>query len=373
MSFSDALLVSKALDAGREGAIDITYLGVGLAAALIMLQILVSIRLCLGLHSQLAVAAVRCVVQLSLLGYILAPIFKLNSPWLVLAYAGFMVWVSALEAIGRPAHVYKGLFFHTLGIVLLAAGCTMGYGLTLVIGVAPWWSPQYLIPVLGMVLGNTISGISVGLAAVMEELTTGADHIERLLSLGASRAEATRDLLGRAVRLAMTPLLNQMSVVGLVSIPGMMTGQILGGSHPDQAARYQMVIMFLLGAASTAAAIGSTSAAVAHVVDGCHRLRPERLLLRSRSAGVNGLLTEGAKQLWGLLLALVNSLVPCLRKCCCWCRLRRGAVGSQHAERASGKAAAGAGDGCNSNSSSSNSSSSRAVDEVKEPLLPASR
>lgn len=67
--------------------------------------------------------------------------------------------------------------------------------------------------------------------------TTGADRIERLLSLGASRAEATRDLLGRAVRLAMTPLLNQMSVVGLVSIPGMMTGQILGGSNPDQAAR----------------------------------------------------------------------------------------------------------------------------------------
>jgi putative ABC transport system permease protein len=67
----------------------------------------------------------------------------------------------------------QGLFFHTLGIVLLAAGCTMGYGLALVIGVSPWWSPQYLIPVLGMVLGNTISGISVGLAAVMEELTTG--------------------------------------------------------------------------------------------------------------------------------------------------------------------------------------------------------
>jgi ABC-type iron transport system FetAB permease component len=64
-------------------------------------------RLCLGLHSQLAVAAVRCVVQLSLLGYILVPIFKLNNPWLVLAYAGFMVWVSALEAVGRPSRVYK--------------------------------------------------------------------------------------------------------------------------------------------------------------------------------------------------------------------------------------------------------------------------
>jgi putative ABC transport system permease protein len=66
-------------------------------------------RLSLGMHSQLAIAAVRCVVQLSLLGYILAPIFKLNSPWLVLAYAGFMVWVSALEAMGRPSRVYKVL------------------------------------------------------------------------------------------------------------------------------------------------------------------------------------------------------------------------------------------------------------------------
>jgi putative ABC transport system permease protein len=75
------------------------------------------------------------------------------------------------------------------------------------------------------------------LAAMPRAVPAGADRIERLLSLGASRAEATRDLLGRAVRLAMTPLLNQMSVVGLVSIPGMMTGQILGGSHPDQAAR----------------------------------------------------------------------------------------------------------------------------------------
>lgn len=340
---------------------DITYLGVALAAALILLQIVVSVRLCLGLHSQLAVAAVRCVVQLTLLGYILAPIFKLNSPWLVLAYAGFMVWVSALEAMGRPTRVYKGLFFHTLGIVLLAAGCTMAYGLTLVIGVEPWWSPQYLIPVLGMVLGNTISGISVGLAAVMEELTTGADRIERLLSLGASRAEATRDLLGRAVRLAMTPLLNQMSVVGLVSIPGMMTGQILGGSNPDQAARYQMVIMFLLGAAATTAAVGSTSAAVAHVVDGCHRLRPERLLPRSKSAGVNGLLTEGFKQLWGLLLALLHTLRTCWRRCCCCCASRRDDGSPEDAQQAPSRTTAGAG---------GSSRGSGAMDDAKEPLLP---
>lgn len=85
--------------------------------------------------------------------------------------------------------------------------------------------------------------------------------MERLLCLGATRAEACAGVLGRATRLAMTPLLNQMSVVGLVSIPGMMTGQILAGNAPLVAARYQMVIMFMLGAASTTAAVAAVFAA----------------------------------------------------------------------------------------------------------------
>jgi Uncharacterised protein family (UPF0014) len=157
--------------------------------------------------------------------------------------------------------------------------------------------------------------------------------VERLLCLGATRAEACAGVLGRATRLAMTPLLNQMSVVGLVSIPGMMTGQILAGNAPLVAARYQMVIMFMLGAASTTAAVAAVFAAgaarkmccfitpihswrdifdyflpttitndpsnqpataVFHVVDCCHRLRPERLLPRPRRGGINGLLTAAA-------------------------------------------------------------------------------
>jgi hypothetical protein len=145
-------------------------------------------RLGLGLHTQLLVAGVRCITQLSVLGYILVPIFNYGHLWLVLAYAGFMVWVSAVEAIGRPVRHYQvcpvcrrgvvgggwarralraaphlachvlflcvarhaqGMFLHTLFIIAVCASCTLGYALLLIIGVRPWWSAQYLIPILG--------------------------------------------------------------------------------------------------------------------------------------------------------------------------------------------------------------------------------
>jgi ABC-type iron transport system FetAB permease component len=130
-------------------------------------------RLSLGLHSQLLIAGLRCVVQLSALGYVLMPIFAARQPWLVLGYAAFMTLVSAVEAVGRPSHVYEGMFVRTLAIISAAAGVSLAYALVLVIRVQPWWTPHYLIPMLGMVLGNTISGVSVGTSAAMEELGAG--------------------------------------------------------------------------------------------------------------------------------------------------------------------------------------------------------
>jgi ABC-type iron transport system FetAB permease component len=269
------------------------------------------------------------------------------------------------------------MFVTTLAVVAGTAALTMAYALLVVMRVRPWWTPQYLIPILGMcagcgcggtgggavvyhafnvfkplqpsssshpqpqtttttnaknkrTLGNTISGISVGLGVVIDELSAGANRVEKLLALGATRWEATRAPVRRAVRLAMTPLLNQMSVVGLVSIPGMMTGQILAGSDPSDAARYQvprgwrgcgekrgqmewnglawlslgrnaltpcrpqsplsnqtkkMVIMFLLGAAATLGAVVAIHAAVLHLVDGRHRLRTDRLIAKGSGGG----------------------------------------------------------------------------------------
>jgi len=278
---------------GRSGLLDLSPLDVALCVLLVAVQVLASWSLGLGLHRQLAVAACRCVLQLSLLGVLLKPIFALGADrwWVVACYGAFMVCVAALEAAGRPAHGYRGLFRDVALAVGGSSVLTILYAALVILRLRPVWSPGYVIPIFGMILGNTVTGVSVGLNAALEELASGGDRVERLLALGASRREATRALVGRAVRAAMTPTINGMNVVGLVSIPGMMSGQILGGSDAGTAARYQMMVFFLIGAAGCASAAASVHMAAAAVVDGGARYRADRLVARrgaGRKAGGGG-------------------------------------------------------------------------------------
>lgn len=261
------------------------YIGPGavaLAACLVLVLAVISAILQLGLEVQLLIATVRCVVQLSLLGYILVPIFTSHKWYIVLGYAILMALVGAYEAASRPAYTFRGILAEVVGCTIFASSIFLTYALIVVVRTKPWWEPQYFIPMLGMVLGNCISSISVGLSALLEDFTTGKDKIELLLALGATRWEASKATVARCVRLALTPILNQMNVVGIVSIPGMMTGQILGGSDPSQAARYQMVIMFVLAATSCVGATLTILLATASILDAEHRLRPERLVKQTR-------------------------------------------------------------------------------------------
>src|ERR1700722_9999814 len=128
--------------------------------------------------------------------------------------------------------------------------------LTVIVRIHPWYTPQYAIPLLGMILGNTLNGVSLGLDRLGSELTGRRDQVEALLALGATRWEAARPLVQQAVRTGLIPTINAMMVVGIVSLPGMMTGQILAGADPVEAVKYQIVIMFLI---ASAAALGTVS------------------------------------------------------------------------------------------------------------------
>jgi putative ABC transport system permease protein len=153
-------------------------------------------------------------------------------------------------------------------------------GLFAVIGVRPWYEPQYAIPILGMILGNTLTGVSLGMERMTQELTAGRATIEMILALGGSRWEAAQDAVRQAVRAGMMPTLNQMSVVGIVSLPGMMTGQVLAGQSPMEAVRYQIVIMFLIAAGS---ALGTGCAVVLtfrRLFSAQHQFMPHRLVTR---------------------------------------------------------------------------------------------
>lgn len=279
--------------------VDITMLGLLLSAALFGINAIISLSLRLGMHSRLAMASIRCFIQLSLLGYILLPIFQSDKLWLSAVYCSFMVIVAAVEAVSRPRQTYSGMLLQVLGTLGMVCTPCIIYGLILVVGVEPWYDAQYLIPMLGMLLGNACSGVAVGLSAVLEELSSGRDKVEMLLALGATRLEATQDVIKQAARMALTPLLNQMNVVGVVSIPGMMTGQILGGSDPATAARYQIIIMFLIGTATGLSSVATIFAAVFSLVDSKHRLHADKMVTRDSTAGALGWITaQCAKVRW---------------------------------------------------------------------------
>ncbi|MCB9765735.1 MAG: ABC transporter permease [Alphaproteobacteria bacterium] len=260
------------------GPVDIGPLELAAAAFLLLLNGLVSVALGLGLERRLAVAALRSVVQLTLLGAVLVPVFSIAHPALVLGLAAVMIALAGVEAVRRTTRSFRGARWAGLGAMAVSASVTTALATAVILDVSPWWTPRYFIPMLGMILGNSLTGVSLGLETSLRLLDTRRAEVERLLAFGASWWEASRDIAAEAVRTGMIPILNTMSVVGLVTIPGMMTGQILGGTAPGLAARYQMLILFLIAAAVALGTTLATLVAVRAVFDGEDRLRAERIL-----------------------------------------------------------------------------------------------
>ena len=160
---------------------------------------------------------------------------------------------------------------------MASSALVTGLAVTGLIQPQPWYNPQYLIPLLGMVLGNTLNGLSLGLDRFMEGLRSGRDQVETDLALGATRWEACQSVVRDAIRLAMIPTINSMMVMGLVSLPGMMTGQILQGAAPAAAVRYQIVILFMMASATALGVFGVVGLAYGRLTSADHQLRLDRL------------------------------------------------------------------------------------------------
>lgn len=240
------------------------YGQVAVAASLVLVNAAISLWLGLRIERSLLWASVRTVVQLLLVGLILEWVFRLDRWEGVLAIAAVMTLIAGFTAAGRNERRYRGIGFNTVVSVWASSWLVTGFALLLVLrggdadGVElTWYRPQYAIPLLGMILGNTLNGITVGLNAFTEALSGRRPEVEAAFAVGATRWEAARPAVRRAVRLGMMPILNSMLVVGIVSLPGMMTGQILSGTPPIEAVKYQIVLMFLIASGT---AIGTTSA-----------------------------------------------------------------------------------------------------------------
>lgn len=226
-----------------------------IAAALILISATVSLLLQLGLERRLLLAAVRTLVQLLLIGLVLKWIFDLGKQqrywYVVLGLMLAMTLIAGVAAVGRIDRSYRGILLDSIVSIWAATWCITAVAIFAVVRPEPWYLPQYTVPLLGMILHNTLNGISLGLDRLGSELAARRDEIETLLALGATRWEAARTHIRQAVRTGMIPTINTMMVVGLVSLPGMMTGQLLSGVDPVQAVKYQIVIMFLIAAGTS--------------------------------------------------------------------------------------------------------------------------
>lgn len=236
--------------------LDLSYLQVGIATLLILINGAVSFALKLDLERRLLVAAVRTVVQLLLVGLVLDWVFGLSRWYAVAGLMLVMALIAGVAAVRRTGHRYPGVWVNSILCMGVSSWVVTGLALTAVVQVEPWYRPQYAIPLLGMILGNTLNGISLGLDRLGEALVRRRDQVEALLALGATRWEAAREPVRQAVRTGMLPIINSMMVVGLVSLPGMMTGQLLAGVAPIEAVKYQVVIMFLIAAGTSLGTVG---------------------------------------------------------------------------------------------------------------------
>ncbi|MGF1464685.1 MAG: iron export ABC transporter permease subunit FetB [Sandaracinaceae bacterium] len=259
------------------GAREVDALHLALAGAYLALVGFTSLILRLGMAGRLATAAGRMVVQLLAVGYVLGVVFAWRHAGMIALLALVMVLAAARAAIARSERRVPGLYAGAF-LVLLLVGTVTTVGATAgVVQVDPWWTPQYLIPILGMVLGNALTGISLSVDTILATLDAKRDRIEARLALGASRWEAGEEAVRDAVRRGLIPILNAMTVAGIVSLPGMMTGQILEGADPEAAVRYQIMIFFLIAGATALGCLLLTLFAFWRCVNERHQLRAERI------------------------------------------------------------------------------------------------
>lgn len=200
----------------------------------------------LDLEGQLLLAAGRAILQLLIVGNILDFIFALNSPWAVLACLGVMLTIATIVARNRIGKQIKGLLTTVWFSLLISCVISLGYAIAIIIQPPSWYQPQYLIPLMGMILGNAMNGAALAGERLATMIKNHTLEIETHLSLGATPKQAIATYQKDAIRVALIPTINQMMVVGLVSLPGMFTGQVLAGIDPLNAASYQILILFAI-------------------------------------------------------------------------------------------------------------------------------
>ena len=239
----------------NDSVMNLSVLQLAVAYVFVLLLLVIFKARGIRREKQILIASARMTVQLTIMGYILMYVFANPSWWLTLLMVAVMVGFAVYNANRRvkvpmpPAlRVLSGLSL-TLGFAVTAVIFILG-----VLQVRPWFNPQYFIPISGMIVGNSMTGLSLGANRLCGDMRDKRAEVENSLMLGATPARACRDIVNAAFDSAILPTMNNMLTIGIVSLPGMMTGQILSGTFPITAIKYQIGIMLAI--------LGSTALSV---------------------------------------------------------------------------------------------------------------
>jgi len=213
----------------------------------------------LNMEKSILLGTIRAYVQLFFLGYILRWVFTSDSWWVVIGIILLMISFASLTVQKRSKILPKTITWEPF-VSMLISGITVIFAVTaVIIRVQPWYLPKYVIPIAGMVIGNSMNGIALSIEIMFSDMKKRRDEVNMMLAMGASPWEVSLSSVRHAIYSGLTPTINSMMVVGVVFIPGMMTGQVLGGVDPAAASRYQIVVMLMISAST---AVGSILALV---------------------------------------------------------------------------------------------------------------
>lgn len=225
---------------------NISYLGIAFLCLLVIPTLLINRRLKIQMNKQIVISIVRMIIQLSVVGFYLQYIFDINNPFINVAYILIMIFAANVSVIKTSDLRLKKLYLPLFVSMAIPALLMILFFNQFVIALENILEARYVITIGGMLLGNVLNGSVIGLTTYYKGIKGNQSRVNYDLALGATLFQATKPYFTSAIQTAVRPTVASMATIGLVALPGMMTGQILGGSVPLEAIMYQIAIMIAI-------------------------------------------------------------------------------------------------------------------------------
>lgn len=256
------------------GTVDLTYMGLGLGMLMMLVPFYFFWRFRTGLLSAAVLSTVRMTIQLLLIGVYLRFLFKWDNAWVNVLWMAAMAVIASHTAVSRTVLRRKVLFVPVFVGLLVTVLLVSLYFLGVVMGIGDVFAARYFIPVVGVLFGNMLTVNVMALNVYYGDLQREQQMYYYLLGNGATRFEAVLPFLRSAVTKSFSPCIANMAVLGIVSFPGTMIGQILGGSMPEVAIKYQLMISVITVVASMLSLVVTIALSMRRTFDEFGRLRP---------------------------------------------------------------------------------------------------